>query len=376
MTAVVTLAANAMQPAHRTPQRRGARDDGEAKIVFTFAHAKAEVAAEEPDIQEPENEAARKSNEVKEEKVAVVTLPLPPFLLAAQTTPRATNVEPHPSPSATPRLAANVAVHDALPRPSRPSHWLADDEETSPALEPPRKSATTVARQIHPDADLKPFAATTTQQPPKPAADRENDAKPIQLDVPRIEAAVVEAAGPHDTQLAPPHTLLQPQSPVVQLAVKLAPAINQAQAILAILVEAGDPGPVIKTLQFGLHPQDLGEVRVTLSLAPETLALRIETQNEDAARRLERDRGLLDTLLVQAGVAVERSQIDIRIGRFEAALPVAIQGSAAHGGDTFNSNGSQRDRHRPETSQQTESNDHAARSSSTPVERDRRGVYL
>jgi flagellar hook-length control protein FliK len=158
---------------------------------------------------------------------------------------------------------------------------------------------------------------------------------------------------------------------------------SQAHEIMRILQQAGDPGPVVRTLQFGLHPRDLGEVRVTLEIGRDRLGVRIETQGEDAARRLELDRGVLDAMLVQAGIMPDRSQIEIRVGRSDMWMQTSLeaQGRPGDQGAEFSTHGgaANHDRRRSDgnsthdTGKSTSATSAAAFSG---LGEPRRGIYL
>jgi flagellar hook-length control protein FliK len=232
--------------------------------------------------------------------------------------------------------------------------------------------------EADPGTELKPIAdrappATAKHDEDNQSADSDNASLPI-------ETPALQTSGNSDATPSHQPTSPQPQPIAAQLAGRLAPAINQAQAILRILENAGDAGPVVKTLQFALRPRDLGEMRVTLSLGTGELSLRIETQTEEAARRLELDRSLLDTMLTQAGVAVDRSQIDIRVNRFDPQQPAAsFEGAGPRGGETpasFSHDHSQRQSRPGSPHQASEGHQNASSTTVVSDRRDRRSIYL
>lgn len=393
MTAVPAMAALGIEQASRTITRRSGREDGAEENTFSavLAETADEAAAEVQEVtKDSAQEAGSEESTIKEERTSVTALPVHHPLQPEQHVPRALGIEERSSNVALLNLRAGAALPSVFPKPSRQAHWPVADKLEAPrtfaaeADDLPAWFAAPAPLRGRPDEPLKPFILPPTLSQQVAAATKTDDtaaeAKAEHTNELNVEAVTTETAASHESVLTPQLAPAQAQPPVMQIAKALVPAVNQAQAILAILEKAGDPGPVVKTLQFGLRPQDLGEVRITLSLAAASLALRIETQNEEAARRLELDRGLLDTMLVQAGIGAERSQIDIRVNRFEPAQPAAFPDAQAWqgGGATsaFNGSGSQRNRPSPEGAQSTESQGNAASSSSHSVERDRGGIYI
>jgi flagellar hook-length control protein FliK len=384
------MAAHGIEQAGRTITRRGGREEGVAEDAFAVVLAETveDAVEEEPEL--TRDTTQEETSVSRDDKPPPTAMPFHHFLQPEQHVPRARSTEEQSGFAALTRLPAGAELPSVFPKPSRQAHWPVADKLEAPrtaaaeAEDLPAWFAAPAPLRGRPDEPSKPLIAPPTQSQQAAAATKTDDkaaeAKAEHNNELNVEAVTPEVVVSPETALTPQPAPAQAQPPAMQISRVLAPAINQAQAILAILEKAGDPVPVVKTLQFGLRPQDLGEVRITLSLAAASLALRIETQNEEAARRLELDRGLLDTMLVQAGIGAERSQIDIRVSRFEPAQPAAFPDAQAWQGGSaasaFNGSGSQRNRPSPERAQSTESHGHAASSSAHSVERDRGGIYI
>ncbi len=291
-------------------------------------------------------------------------------------------VQPRNRSAAKPGRATEAHGKPALDGPRRdvPKHH---SPEAAPLPPPPftgdspqpSRQPTTI--EAMPDTEFKPIIIPATTAAKKSDenighADDDPAADPTETPAPQVSAK---------PDIAPSHQPTPQQQPIAtQLAGRLAPAINQAQAILRILETAGESGPVIKTLQFGLRPRDLGEMRVTLSLGRSELSLRIETQTEEAARRLELDRSLLDTMLTQAGISIDRTQIDIRAVRFESQQPAAsFEGAGPRGGGADGSAAHDHSQRQPRSGnphQASEGHQHASSTSVGSDRRDRRNIYL
>ena len=390
----------ALVPADPKPAVRVATDRRTVGKDLDMTSAFAAVLDEATEDREPSKAEEHRSE--REDREEPAFMPHQHFLLAAHhatVTHRTITVE---------SLPAAAAVHMARPaepvdvqtqprnRPTaKPGRVVAGTEsgEATPApqllpeaaaLEP---HAHMEAASIKPDTIFKPAIIVTPPSRERPEIHHQRaSGEPIPQPTEKTAPQATENTAPLSadvTDIAPVHQPApqQPPQPAEQVAKRLAPAINQAQAILRILEKAGEAGPVVKTLQFGLRPRDLGEVRVTLSLGTGELSLRIETQSEEAAQRLERDRSLLDTMLAQAGVNVDRSQIDIRAARFESQQPAAsFEGAGPRsGGGTDSSAAQDHSQRQPRSGnphQTSEGQQHASSQSGGSDHRDRRDIYL
>jgi chemotaxis protein MotD len=202
------------------------------------------------------------------------------------------------------------------------------DEDTVAALPaaPPADSRARRATDPAPDGEYAGGSSAAIAPPPrlKVLATDERAERPFRRDdSPPETSEAVAPAGAATDKAAAANLASTPALPAQQLAEKLVPAVAHAQAVLRVLAEAGATQPAVKSLQLGLHPEDLGRLRVTLRLSGDSLDLRVETETQDAAASLDRDRALLGSLLQEAGVTTPVGQIDVRVGRFEAAPPAA-----------------------------------------------------
>ena len=394
MTATLALA-----PADPKPAVRVVADRRTVGKDLDMSGAFATLLDEASEDQEPlKSDQPRPERKDREEPAFI---PPQHFLLAvhhATVSHRAITVESLPA-AAVVHMAGPADRTDVEAQPrnrptAKPSKIVAD-KESSETVQVPQPLPEAVAAEPHahteaaitkPDTTLKPAIIVTPPFREQPEMDHERaSGEPIPKSTEKAAPQAAENTAPlpaEVTDIAPVHQPApqQPLQPVEQVAKRLAPAINQAQAILRILEKAGETGSVVKTLQFGLRPRDLGEVRVTLSLGTGGLSLRIETQNEETALRLERDRSLLDTMLAEAGVSVDRSQIDIRAARFESQQPAAsFEGSGPRGGGADSSAAQDHSQRQPRSAnphQASEGQQHASSQNPGSDQRDRRNIYL
>jgi Flagellar hook-length control protein FliK len=402
MTATLAPAAPDLKTALRLPQDRRAPPDT-LNAASEFLLALEESVAEDvgdADVQLENNEAEAGESPAdadtdQQPRIADLRLPMPQFLLAAHHVATPVNagqeslllagrpvITSGGKSNSTEQPAAKPADVTILEKSSLDDLWQPEEAIQELAAvpitnamradkpEPQPEAVTITALPIRPlDSEVRP-----PQRPREDVTDR-SDAKPA--DVLAIATNESRETGP-----SPPSTgqLPHPTAPLpaAQVVAKLEPAINQAQTILRILEAAGSPGPAVRTLQFGLRPSDLGEVRVTLSLAGDRLDLRIETQSEEAARRLDLDRSLLDAMLAQSGVTAERGQIDIRTGRFEPLPPATsfIESGRREGGEPAGafSHGERQPGGPPHGNK--DRSHHASTHDQHSVERGSGGVYL
>lgn len=178
----------------------------------------------------------------------------------------------------------------------------------APMQRPDSKHSQHEQNNDQPDDRLKPIKIEGRTEPGPPDTVR-----------PAVQAAAIS----HPAVIAAPVAQ--------QLAERLPALVSDGQRILRVLEAHGQESPVVRTLQFSLRPETLGELRVTLRLSGETMKLSIETRSDEARRALEQDRPLLDSLLQSSGIATDRGQIDIRLGRFEPAPSGAPQQSPLEG---------------------------------------------
>ena len=106
-----------------------------------------------------------------------------------------------------------------------------------------------------------------------------------------------------------------PLAPAQQIV--LAIAEGRALAAPAPPDHRQPPSPV-RSLRIALQPEGLGTVHVTLKLKGKHIEISLETQTGDGQRLLERDRGLLERMVEEAGFRVEDTAI--RITTAPAAL--------------------------------------------------------
>jgi hypothetical protein len=163
--------------------------------------------------------------------------------------------------------------------------------------------------------------------PLQPSDDRPQGAnkdRPAAPTAPRPEPAA--PSGTQPPVAGPPAAAPIPAAQ--QLTQAVIPAVDHARTVLQAIAERPSATSVVRTLQIGLHPQDLGRLRVTLRMSGESLDLRVETETVAALASLERDKAVIGKLLQDAGVAAPLGRVELSLGRFEPP-PSGNEGRAA-----------------------------------------------
>lgn len=93
-------------------------------------------------------------------------------------------------------------------------------------------------------------------------------------------------------------------SPAEQIANKISEALTSGPAAGAD-IPGGASGTPVKVLRIQLHPADLGEVTVRLTLRQDGLEVQVEATRHDTVRMVEKNREALSDMLRSAGYSVE-----------------------------------------------------------------------
>lgn len=200
-----------------------------------------------------------------------------------------------------------------------------DKQLPATALDRPVKKAVRV-EVSHASRDDRPaaIAEERTGKSKQQAGDEQKDGRAHSPQMPAAKTDAMERGLPPSAMVLDAGNGLSPGRQIA----------NFVDDLVSSPLLPGDPqrqqisrdGP-LKTLELVLHPETIGQVRVSLQLRGKTLELRIEAKSVEAANAIEQDRSLLGQLLNQAGFQLSVADIKVDVRMQAQELPVHEQGA-------------------------------------------------